>query len=136
MGYPPRLGTWGRSTHTGEAIIMFVDTGAEGSAGTGRMVVDPDKLALLKKGIEDESDRVRKWLFANRDPLTTIVSPGHDPCSVDTMAMMGQNGQTAIDKADAYVARLRTVAEKLHESAVAYGVTEDNNAAAFRRGPQ
>ena len=115
---------------------MFVDTGADSSAGTGRMIVDPAKLTQLKKGIEDEADRVRAWLFNNRDPLFKIDPPGHDPCSVDTMAVMGQNGQTAIDKADAYVARLRMVAEKLHESAVAYGVTEEHNAAGLRRGPR
>ena len=115
---------------------MFIDTGADDSAGTGRMIVDPDKLTQLKKGIEDESALVRKWLNANADALTMIDAPGHDPCSVDTMGVMGQNGQTAIEKADAYVARLRMVAEKLHESAVAYGATEDDNAAAFRQGPE
>jgi len=115
---------------------MFVDTGADSSPGTGRMIVDPAKLTQLKKGIEDEVTQVREWLKANRDPMTKIDAPGHDPCSVDTMGVMSQNGLTAIDKANAYLVRLKMVAEKLNESALAYGVTEDNNAAAFRQGPE
>jgi predicted esterase len=115
---------------------MFIDTGADDSAGTGRMIVDPDKLTQLKKGIEDEADLIREWLMANVERLTSIDPPGEDPCSRDTMGVMGQTGQTAIDKSQAYINRLTTVAEKLHESAVAYGVTEDNNAAAFRKEPQ
>ena len=115
---------------------MFIDTGADSSAGTGRMIVDPTKLMQLKKGIDDESKRVRDWLDTNGERLFDIDPPGHDPCSRDTMPIMAQNGQTAIDKCQAYVARLMMVAEKLHESAVAYGVTEDHSAAAFRREPQ
>ena len=115
---------------------MFVDTGADSSAGTGRMIVDPAKLTQLKQGIDDEVTVVREWLKANADRLTKIDPPGHDPCSVDTIGVMGQVGSTAINKADAYVARLRVVAEKMHESAVAYGVTEDHTAAAIRQEPR
>jgi hypothetical protein len=115
---------------------VYIDTGAEGSDGPGRMVVDPDKLMQLHKGIEDELTRVRDWLEANRDPLFKIDPPGKDPCSHDTMDVMAQNGMTAIDKCKAYVGRLLMVSEKLHESAVAYGVTEDHNAVAFRQEPR
>ena len=115
---------------------MYIDTGANDSGGPGRMYVDPAKLMQLKKGIEDETDRVRRWLDTNLDRLGHIDPPGKDPCSLDAMDVMGQNGLTAVRKGTAYVARLMMVAEKLHESAVAYGVTEDHNAAGFQREPQ
>jgi hypothetical protein len=115
---------------------VYVDTGAQGGDGPGRMVVDPDKLMQLKKGIEDEADRVRGWLFANGERLFKIDPPGKDPCSQDTMPIMAQNGQSALSKVDTYVDRLMMVSEKLHESAVAYGVTEDHNAATFRQEPR
>ncbi len=115
---------------------MYIDTGTDGSGGPGRMYVDPGKLMQLKKGIEDELARIRDWLYANADQLRIIKPPGLDPCSQDTVGVMGQVGQTAVDKGDAYVNRLRTVAAKLHESAATYGVTEDHNAAAFRREPR
>jgi len=115
---------------------MFIDPDSDSPADTDRMLVDPDKLERLKSSLEDEVDVIQEWLYANLEPLTKIDSPGSDPCSRDTMQIMSQNGQAAIDKARAYVARLRMVAEKLHESAVAYGVTEEHNAAGLRRGPR
>lgn len=113
---------------------MFFDTDADSTSGTGRMIVDPAKLTQLKKGIDEERDRVREWLFNNLDQMTYIDPPGNDPCSRDAMDVMGQSGQSAIDKCQLYVGRLAQVADKLQESSAAYELTEDHNATAFRRG--
>ncbi len=114
---------------------MYIDTGTDGSGGPGRMSVDPGKLMQLKQGLDDEIDRITAWLFENRNRLHYIDAPGRDPCSRDSMEVMGQNGQTALDKCDAYARRLTEVARKLHESAVSYGLTEEHNAATFRQEP-
>jgi hypothetical protein len=113
---------------------MHIDSEADNPAGTDRMLVDPDKLLQLKKGLEDELGVVRDWLRTNFEQLTSIEPPGLDPCSQDTVGVMGQVGTIAIDKGRAYAARLQMVAEKLHESAVAYGVADEHNATAFRPG--
>jgi|SRR4051794_14588642 division protein CdvB (Snf7/Vps24/ESCRT-III family) len=113
---------------------MFIDSDADSPADTDRMLVDPDKLERLKKGLEDEVGVIRDWLRVNIKQLTWIEPPGLDPCSQDTVKVMGQHGAVAVDKSQAYLARLQMVAEKLHESAVAYGATDDHNAAAFRPG--
>lgn len=72
----------------------------------------------------------------NFDQLKSVEAPGKDPCSQDTMEVMSQVGSTALDKCRAYIARLTTVAEKLHESAQVYGMTELHNTATFRQAPQ
>jgi hypothetical protein len=113
---------------------VLIESGAESPADTDRMLVDPDKLERLKKGLEDEVGLIRDWLLVNTKQLTSIEPPGLDPCSQDTMKEMGQRGLIAVDKGQAYITRLQTVAEKLHESAVAYGATDDHNAAEFRPG--
>ncbi|MGH3759504.1 hypothetical protein [Actinophytocola sp.] len=115
---------------------MYIDTDPEDSGGSGRMLVDPSRLMQLKQGIEEEADRVRRWLFTNGDRLRFIEPPGGDPCSKDTMNLMGQNGSSALDMADAYVARLSVVADKLGESGRTYGQVEDKTTDEFRRGPE
>ena len=100
-----------------------------------RLIVPVDKLLQLKQGIEDERDRMAQWLFENREALRYIPPPASDPCSIDTMHLMSQNGQQAVDAVDAYINRLTTMVEKLHRTAVSYGLVEDDIADSFRRGP-
>jgi hypothetical protein len=122
----------GSSTRGGDHGV-YIDT--SGQTEPGRMIVDPDKLVQLKQGIEAERDRVRDWLFKNTQRLKEIEPPGSDECSRDTMAVVSQNGGTALEKGDAYVNRLSAIVDKMHESARTYGLVEDNSAAAFQRGP-
>lgn len=112
---------------------VYIDSG--GLAGPGRMVVDPDKLLQLKQGIDEERDRIARWLLDNRERLYQVDSPGHDPCSDDAVDLMGQNGMTAVTKADRYVHQLAALTEKLGESALTYEVVEDGSTTAFRQGP-
>ena len=115
---------------------MYVDlkSGQESGPPAG-MIVSPDKLQQLRAAFEEEGDRIRTWLRNNRAKLMLIPPPGHDPCSRDTVEVLGLNGQTAIDAAEAYVDRLKTVARKMHESAMAYEGAEDENTSRFRREP-
>lgn len=116
---------------------MYVDVGPEGESGQQLgMIVDPDKLLQLKAGFEAERDRIATWLRDNRERLINIDPPGNDPCSSDAMAVFGRNGDSAIAKAEDYVQRLTTVAQKMHESAVAYGLIEDDTASKFRQEPE
>lgn len=116
---------------------MYVDLGPEeGSGQPLGMAVSPDKLLQLKAGFEEERDRINMWLFDNRRRLHSIDPPGDDPCSRDAMAVFGQNGSIAVAKAEAYVERLTTVAQKMHESAVAYGLVEEDNSSKFRQEPE
>jgi hypothetical protein len=131
IGYPAGQED-GSSTRGGDHGV-YIDT--SGQTEPGRMIVDPDKLVLLKQGIQDERDRIANWLFQNRSRLRTIESPGEDPCSKAAMAVLGQNGQMALGQGDAYVDRLTEVVRKMAESATAYDQVEDATAAAFRRGP-
>jgi hypothetical protein len=112
--------------------LVYIDPGLDGPE---RMIVEPDKLLQLKQGIEEERDRVAEWLINNGLRLRTIKSPGEDPCSVDAMDIMGQNGHTALKKGDAYVARLASMITKMHESALTYDRVEDETARTFRQGP-
>ncbi|MCT2583038.1 hypothetical protein [Actinophytocola gossypii] len=112
-----------------------------GAAGSGvpipeyRMIVPPDKLLTLKKGIEDERDRLRNWLIDNEHKLRDIPPPGSDPCSIDTMKIMSENCGQAADAVWAYVDRLDKMATKLGETAATYGLVEDENTAKFREEP-
>lgn len=115
---------------------MYVDLGNQESGQPAGMIVSPDKLQQLRAAFEEEGARVRKWLRVNRLKLTEVPPPGHDPCSRDTVAVLGLNGQTAVDAAEAYAERLTTVARKMHESAVAYAAAEDENTSRFRREPE
>lgn len=99
------------------------------------MIVSPDKLQQLRAAFEEEGDRIRTWLRYNKAKLTMVPPPGHDPCSRDTVEVLGLNGQAAIDAAEAYAARLNTVARKLNQSALAYALAEDENTSGFRREP-
>jgi hypothetical protein len=112
---------------------MYIDTG--GSAEPRRLVVDPDKLVQLEQGIEAGGDRIERWLATSRRQLRKIDSPGEDPCSQDAVGIVAENGGTAFNKGEAYVARLTTIVEKMDESAKTYRLVEDDTATAFRRGP-
>jgi len=115
-----------------------IEIGLAGSgAGFGeeRMIVPPDKLLFFKKGLEDERDRWRDWLLENAEKISRIPPPGSDPCSIDTMKIMSQKGQDAVDAAWAYVDRLDKTATKLGETAATYGLTEDENTNKFRQDP-
>ncbi|MCT2587828.1 PE domain-containing protein [Actinophytocola gossypii] len=114
---------------------MQTDPDAEAPAEQLRLVVPPDKLLQLKHGIEEERDRMATWLYENRRALSDIPPPANDPCSIDTMRLMSQNGQQAVDAVDAYINRLTTMAEKLHRTAESYGLIEDDIAGTFQRGP-
>ncbi len=54
---------------------MYVDETGENAGQPLGMTVSPDKLVRLMEGIETERDRLRKWLIANRGPLTEIKAP-------------------------------------------------------------
>jgi hypothetical protein len=92
-----------------------------------RLVVDPDKVLSLKHGVEEERDRVRDWLYANRWRLHDVPQPGTDPCSGDACTTLGENGQSAVHAAEGYVAQLGNVAAQLDEIAKAYRLTEEDN---------
>jgi hypothetical protein len=111
---------------------LYVDTG-EGAGQPLGVTVSPDKLVRLMEGIETERDRLRTWLRENRLPLTDIRAPGNDPCSRDTVTVFSQNGESAVEKADAYVTQLTNVIIELRNSARDYGLIEDENTDNFRR---
>lgn len=116
---------------------MYIDLdNAQESGQPAGMIVSPDKLKQLEAAFEEEGRRVRNWVRDNKVKLTQVPPPGQDPCSRDTAEVLGLNGQTAVDAAVAYANRLATVAQKLHESAVAYAATEDENTGRFRREPE
>jgi hypothetical protein len=97
--------------------------------------VSPDKLVRLKQALEDQRDVIRAWLAHNRERLRVIPSPGNDPCSRDTTAAFGANGDSATRAAASYVGELSSVIRKLHECAIAYGLTEDDNKGKFPQEP-
>jgi hypothetical protein len=97
------------------------------------MTVSPENILRLMEGIETERDRLREWLITNREPLTKIDPPGNDPCSRDTVAVFEENGQSAVDKASAYVKELTNTVEELRACARDYGLIEDDNTDNFRR---
>ncbi|HEV2783370.1 MAG TPA: hypothetical protein VGX25_28640 [Actinophytocola sp.] len=112
-------------------------TGEIGSAlPPARLIVDPDKLLILKRGFEDECDRVNKWIYDNGGYLRVVSPPGADPCSEGTAAALGRNGTAAIEAANGYLLQLRMVAEALGEIARDYGLTEDGNTTKFTPGPR
>ena len=115
---------------------MYVDLNNDQESGRpAGMIVSPDKLLQLKTAFEEESKRVRTWMAVNSVRLTQIPPPGHDPCSRDTAEVLGLNGQTAVEAAEAYADRLMAVARKMHESAVAYAAAENESTSRFRREP-
>src|SRR2546430_10466098 len=91
------------------------------------LVVDPNKIIELRNGFENELKRVRDWFMRNQRRLASIDPPGGDPCSGDTAAALGENGQSALDAARGYVDQLEKVAFALNEIANAYGLREQEN---------
>lgn len=112
---------------------MYVDDTGENAGQPLGMTVSPENILRLMEGIENERDRLRTWLYDNRDPLTTIDPPGTDPCSRDTVAVFSENGQSAVDKAWLYVEELDNTVEELRACARDYGLIEDDNTDNFRR---
>lgn len=106
---------------------MHIDNGIEDPAGPVRMTVAPEKLLRLKQGLEEERDRLRDWLRRDSRDLTSVDPPGSDPCSKDTMFWMSQNGHEAVAAVNAYLDRLTSVIDNLHDNAVSYGLVEDDN---------
>lgn len=115
---------------------MYVDTGSDSPAPLTSITVSPDQLLGLKRAFEDQRDQLRGWLRRNRRVLTVIPPPGNDPCSRDTADLFGVNGQSAIDAADAFLDQLDTVAKKLRENALRYGLIEEDQVARFTREPR
>lgn len=118
--------------------MPFVQVGGEIGAGlpAARLVVEPDKVLALKRGFEDEVDRVREWLWVNGHRLRDVPPPGADPCSKQTVRALGENGQTALDAAWGYADQLKQAAAALGEIARAYGLVEDDNTGKFREEPE
>lgn len=111
-----------------------------GRVGSGltaaRLIVDPDKVMALKRGIEEEQRRVREWLLANKNRLSSVREPGTDPCSEESVRALGENGKAALVAAEGYVAQLKNVADALSEIARAYGLTEEENTQRFPWEPE
>jgi hypothetical protein len=112
---------------------MYVDTGREPAARATGMRVSPDKLTQLAQALQAQCDAVREWLFQNHRRLADIPPPGNDPCSRDTVEVLGSIGLSAANTATAYVTELLRVIGRLRESALAYGVAEETNAGDLRR---
>lgn len=113
---------------------MYVDLGADGTTGEpAKLVVDPDKLAQLKQGFEDEAERIRTWIFQNGESLRNVQHAGEDECSKHMASNLSKNGQSAIDAANAYIERLKSAASKLDETARAYQAGDEDNASKFRQ---
>ena len=101
-----------------------------------QLIVDPDKVLLLKRGVEEERDRVRGWISRNRTRLNSVDPPGADPCSKETAKILAQNGEAALDAASGYVAQLQKMAQALDDIAKAYKLTEDHNTRRLERKPR
>lgn len=115
---------------------MYIDTGATpGSGQPTSMAVSPDKLLQLAQGLESQVENITTWLRQHHLDLAEIPPPGNDPCSRDTMAVLSQNGKTAVEAAEAYLLQLRTMANKMQESAASYGLLEDATTVKFRQEP-
>ena len=98
-----------------------------------RLVVDPGKVLLLKRGIEEERERIGDWLKTNWRRLNSVRQPGSDPCSEETAKALSENGEAAVRAATGYVTQLLKVAEALGDIAKAYRLTEDENARRLER---
>jgi hypothetical protein len=106
------------------------------AAPAARLVVDPGKVLFLKRGFEEERDRVREWIERNRWRLARVPPPGSDPCSDETARILGENGLAAINAAQGYVSQLQKVAETLGEIARTYRLTEERNTQRLESKPR
>lgn len=112
---------------------------APGRIGSGlpkaTLVVQPDQVLHLKRRLEDRRDKIELFMRNERDNLTVVPPPGADPCSREGVEALSQNGQSAMDALDGFVAELTNVIDALDEAARMYGLAEESSTEAFRQGP-
>ncbi|MFL6140381.1 MAG: PE domain-containing protein [Labedaea sp.] len=123
--------------------MPFLQEGAPaepgGEIGSGlppaKLIVQPDKILFLKRGLEDERDKIRSFINHKGRMLSSVPPPGTDPCSEGLAEALSQNGQAALDAATGYVDELSNIIDALDETAKAYGLVEESNADKFGKGP-
>jgi hypothetical protein len=123
--------------------VPFVQRGGSaeptGVIGSGlppaTLVVQPDKILFVKRGLEDERDTILTFIRDKGRLLTSVPPPGADPCSEGVAEALSQNGQSALDAAKGYVEELTNIIDSLDETAKAYGLVEESNADKFGREP-
>jgi hypothetical protein len=110
-----------------------------GEIGSGlspaTLIVQPDKILFLKRGLEDERDAILSFITKKGRMLSSVPPPGTDPCSEGVAEALSQNGQAALDAATGYVEELTNIIDALGETAKAYGLVEESNADKFGQGP-
>jgi hypothetical protein len=110
-----------------------------GQIGSGlppaTLVVQPDKILFVKRGFEDERDRIRSFINDKGHLLADVQPPGADPCSEGVVQVLGQNGQSALDAARGYVDELTNIIQSLDDAARICGLAEQANADMFGQGP-
>ncbi|HET9143231.1 hypothetical protein [Actinophytocola sp.] len=123
--------------------VPFVQGGdsaePSGQIGSGlppaTLVVQPDKILFVKRGFEDERDRIRSFINDKGHLLVDLRPPGTDPCSDGVVDVLGKNGQSALDAARGYVDELTNIIQSLNDAATDYGLVEQANADKFGQGP-
>jgi hypothetical protein len=98
----------------------------------GDLVVDPDQIAALRRGLDDERARVHEWIRRNRIRLR-VEDWATDPCTREAAEALRENGEAAVTAARGYLGQLAKVMTALDEIAMAYRVTEDGNAGRLGR---
>jgi hypothetical protein len=112
--------------------VAVID-GPEPGGGSG-FVVDKDNVLRIGGAFRDEAERLRRRVEGYAERMLTRPALG-DPASQDFAAALNgrlvHDTDSYLNRARAYVAELRGVADQCAATALAYGYTEEQITAAF-----